>query len=356
MEFKIAVLKGDGIGAEIIDQAIKVLETIEKKYGHRFEMTEGLIGGDAIDICGDSFPPETVELVNNVHAVMLGAVGGPKWDYVKADKRPESGLLRLRKELGTFANIRPIRIYENMRHMSPLKDGILKDGVDIVIVRELMGGIYFGERGMIEEEGGKSAYDVEKYSEYEIERIAEKAFEIARSRKNKVTLVDKANVLESSRLWRQVVKKVHKAHPKTELEFMYVDNAAMQLIKRPSDFDVILTNNIFGDILSDEASVISSSIGLLPSASIGGKTGLYEPIHGSAPDIEGKGIANPIGTILSAAMMMRESFGLEHEASEIERAVEGVLEDGFRTMDILEDGKRMISTSEMGDEIAGRII
>ena len=356
MEFKIAVAKGDGIGPEITDQAIKVMEKVAGKYGHKFEFSNVEVGGDALDKFGDPLPESTLNACKESDAVLLGAVGGPKWDAFESEKRPEKGLLRLRKGLGLFANIRPAVLYKQLQDACPLRSDIMNEGIDICVVRELMGGIYFGERGKSEGENGKEAFDIETYSEMEVKRIAKAAFEAAMGRGKKVTSVDKANVLESSRLWRSVVEEVAKDYPQVELEHMYVDNAAMQLVRRPSQFDVMLTTNMFGDILSDEASMITGSIGMLPSASLGeAGVHMYEPIHGSAPDIAGQDMANPIGTILSCAMMLRHSFNMEDEARAIEAAVEKTLEDEFRTGDIMSSGMKQIGTCQMGDEIAGRI-
>lgn len=356
MNFKLAVIPGDGIGPEIVDQAIKVLDRIGRKYGHKFEYNMLLAGGCAIDATGEPLPKETVEACKRSDAVILGAVGGYKWDTLPGHLRPERALLGLRSQLGLFANLRPAVIYDELKDACPLKPEIIGDSVDIMVVRELTGGIYFGERGRREGSRGQEAYDTECYSVQEVERIAKIAFEIARKRSSKVTNVDKANVLESSRLWREVVTKVSKDYPDVALEHLYVDNAAMQLIRRPGQFDVIVTSNMFGDILSDEASMITGSIGMLPSASLDEKSfGLYEPIHGSAPDIAGQDKANPIATILSIAMMLKYTFDLDAEAKSVEDAVNKVLEEGFRTGDIMSDGKTLVGTSLMGDLIAERI-
>lgn len=351
MNCKIAVLKGDGIGPEVIDEAIKVLKAIEQKYSHSFEFEYGLIGGAAIDKTDSPLPDETKKILDNCSAVLLGAVGGDKWKDVPRDKRPEKGLLDLRKHLEVYGNLRTVKLFKSNISASPLKNEIIKDGVDICIVRELLGGIYFGERGKEIIDGITSVYDVERYSRPEIERIARLSFDIAMQRNKKVTSVDKANVLESSLFWRSVVEDIAKEYPDIELNHLYVDNAAMQLIINPTSFDVVLTNNIFGDILSDEASVLSGSIGMLPSASLGAYSGLYEPSHGSAPDIAGTNIANPIATILSAAMLLKYSFNLEKEAKEIEEAVEKVLSSSFRTKDIYTAESTLVSTCEMGDLI-----
>lgn len=355
MNYKIALLRGDGIGPEIVDSACLVLDKIGQKYGHKFEYTPYLMGGCAIDAYGEPLPKETIDGCLASDSVLLGAVGGPKWDKLPGDKRPEKGLLGIRAALGLYTNIRPAKLYSTLSEESPLRADISAKGVDLVIFRELIGGIYFGERGRSED--GNTAYDTEKYSVYEVERIAHAAFKAARLRSKKVTSIDKANVLESSRLWRETVHRIAKEYPDVVCEDMLVDNAAMQLVKNPAQFDVIVTSNIFGDILSDEASQITGSIGLLPSASVGDSTrGLYEPIHGSAPDIAGTGKANPIATILSAAMMLRYAFSLEEEARAIEKAVDKVLEDGYRTADILGASKKApLSCSEMTEKILSNI-
>lgn len=355
MNYNIALLKGDGIGPEIVESACRVLEKIGEKYGHTFKFTPYLMGGCAIDATGEPLPKETVEGCLSSDSVLLGAVGGPKWDKLPGNQRPEKGLLGIRAALGLYTNIRPAKLYSTLSEESPLRADISAKGVDLVIFRELIGGIYFGERGRSED--GNTAYDTEKYSVYEVERIAHAAFKAARLRNKKVTSIDKANVLESSRLWRETVHKIAEQYPDVVCEDMLVDNAAMQLVKNPAQFDVIVTSNIFGDILSDEASQITGSIGLLPSASIGDSTvGLYEPIHGSAPDIAGTGKANPIATILSAAMMLRYAFSLENEARAIELAVDKVLEDGYRTADILgASNATPLTCNEMTDKILDRI-
>ena len=359
MNYKIAVIPGDGIGPEIMNEALKVLDKIGEKYGHSFECTKVLAGGAAIDATGKSLPQETLDVCKASDAVMLGAVGGPKWDNLPGGERPERALLGLRKDLGLYANLRPAIVFDELADASPLKPSIIDGGLDILIVRELTGGIYFGERGTSQgtEEEGMVAYDVEKYSEMEIKRIAKIAFDMAKKRGGKVCSVDKANVLDSSRLWRKTVAEMHAAdYPEVELANMYVDNAAMQLVRGPKQFDVIVTSNIFGDILSDEASQITGSIGMLPSASLGeGNFGMYEPIHGSAPDIAGKNIANPIATILSVAMMLRYTLGLGEEADAIEKAVNGFLKAGHRTADLVAPGEEFKSTSETGNLIASLI-
>jgi len=354
--FKIAVLPGDGIGPEIIDSALKVLDVVAKKYGLTFEYKFGLVGGAAIDETGDPLPPETLKICKESDAVLFGAVGGEKWDNLPTDKRPEKGLLRIRKELELFANIRPAKAYEPLLDASPLKPEIIK-GVDLVVLRELTGDVYFGEpRGREIRNGERVGYNTMIYYEHEVKRIAKLAFELARNRRKKVTSVDKANVLEVSGLWREVVNEVHADYADVELEHMYVDNCAMQLIRRPKDFDVIVTGNIFGDIISDEAGALTGSLGMLPSASIGERYAFYEPIHGSAPDIAGKGIANPIATILSAAMMLEITCKVPEAARDIERAIEKVLEDGYRTGDIWSPGTKRVNTAEMTEEIIKRIV
>ncbi|MCL2409984.1 MAG: 3-isopropylmalate dehydrogenase [Oscillospiraceae bacterium] len=349
MAYKITLLPGDGIGPEVTEQAVLVLKAVSEKYGFNLEFNTALIGGIAIDETGSPLPNETVELCKNSDGVILGAVGGPKWDSLPGDQKPEKGLLGIRTALELFANLRPAIVHTPLRAASPLKDEILGDGLDIMIVRELTGGIYFGDRGR----EGDSAYDTERYSLAEVERIGRVAFELATKRGGNLCSVDKANVLESSRLWREVMIKLSSEYPAVNLSHMYVDNAAMQLVRAPRQFDVIVTSNIFGDILSDEASQITGSIGMLPSASLGaGKLGLYEPIHGSAPDIAGKGQANPIAAILSTAMMLRYSFNLPDAALSIESAVAKALESGMRTADIAENGAPSVSTAEMGRAIA----
>ena len=338
-DYKITLLKGDGIGPEIVDQAVKVLNKAADKFGFGVTYDEALLGGCAIDATGVPLPEETVAKCKASDSVILGAVGGPKWDDQPGSNRPEAGLLGIRGALGLFANLRPSVIFGPLKSASPIKDEIIGDNMDIIIVRELTGGIYFGERGKSED----AAWDTEKYSVAEIERIARVAFDMAMKRNKKLTSVDKANVLESSRLWRKTVIEVSKEYPEVELNHMYVDNCAMQLVRNPKQFDVIVTSNIFGDILSDEASMIAGSIGMLASASLsGGKLGLYEPIHGSAPDIAGLGIANPLATILSVAMMLRYSLGQPQAADAIEAAVSEVLKTN-RTPDIYEDGMNKVS-------------
>ena len=357
MNYKIAVIPGDGIGPEVTAEAIKALDAVGEKFGHKFEYTYLLAGGAAIDKTGRCLPEETVEKAKNSDAVLLGAVGGPKWDSLPGDERPEKALLGLRKALGLYANLRPAIMFDELKSACPLKDEKVIGGLDLLVVRELTGGIYFGERGTVDTDNmGKAAYDVEMYSEKEVERVARTAFEMAMKRNKKVTSVDKANVLESSRLWRKTVAEVAADYPEVELENFYVDNAAMQLVYNPKQFDVIVTSNIFGDILSDEASMITGSIGMLPSASLAdGAIGMYEPVHGSAPDIAGTGKANPMAAILSAAMMLRYTFGLRNEADAVESAVRKILSEGLRTPDIMTPGYREITTSEAGSLIAEKI-
>ena len=357
MNYKIAVIPGDGIGPEVTAEAIKALDAVGEKFGHKFEYTYLLAGGAAIDKTGRCLPEETVEKAKNSDAVLLGAVGGPKWDSLPGDERPEKALLGLRKALGLYANLRPAIMFDELKSACPLKDEKVIGGLDLLVVRELTGGIYFGERGTVDTDNmGKAAYDVEMYSEKEVERVARTAFEMAMKRNKKVTSVDKANVLESSRLWRKTVAKVAADYPEVDLDNFYVDNAAMQLVYNPKQFDVIVTSNIFGDILSDEASMITGSIGMLPSASLAdGAFGMYEPVHGSAPDIAGTGKANPMAAILSAAMMLRYTFGLRNEADAVESAVRKILSEGLRTPDIMTPGYREITTSEAGSLIAEKI-
>lgn len=360
MNLKIGVIKGDGIGPEIVTQAVKILDKIGEVYGHTYEYEELLLGGASIDVHGVPLTDETVERAKTCGAVLMGSIGGDAktspWYKLEPDKRPEAGLLKIRKALNLFANLRPAVLYEELRGACPLKEEITEGGFDMMIMRELTGGLYFGERKTVEENGVKTAYDSLTYNENEIRRVAKRAFDIAGKRRGKVTSVDKANVLDSSRLWRQVVEEVAADYPEVCLEHMLVDNCAMQLVKDPRQFDVILTENMFGDILSDEASMVTGSIGMLASASLNEtKFGLYEPSGGSAPDIAGKGIANPIATILSAAMMLRFSFDLDQEADAIERAVSEVLAQGWRTIDIMSEGKKQVGTEEMGDLIAAQI-
>lgn len=353
---RIAVLPGDGIGVEITRAAVRVLETAAKRFGFELELHEALFGGAAYDKTGKAFPQETVELVEASDAVLLGAIGGPKWDHLPATERLEiAGLLRLRGMAGAYANLRPVAAYPSLAGASTLKPEVVR-GIDILVVRELTGGVYFGKPRFREPHAtGLRAVDTVEYSTGEIERVVDLAFRLARNRRKKVTSVDKANVLETSRLWRETAASVAAKYPDVAFENMLVDNCAMQLVRRPSQFDVLVTENMFGDILSDEAAMLTGSIGMLPSASIGGTVDIYEPIHGSAPDIAGKNIANPVGTILSAALMLRHTFGLDDPAREIERAVERVLESGYRTADILAEGSTVVGTDEMGELICREV-
>ena len=356
MEYKLAVIPGDGIGPDVVEQTLLVLDKVGEKFGHTFHYQKVLAGGCAIDATGACLPQETIDVCKASDAVLLGAVGGWKWDTLPGDQRPERALLGLRKALGLFANLRPALLFEQLADASPLKPEILAGGLDIVVVRELTGGIYFGEKGFKDTDLGPAAYDVEQYAEEEVRRIAKVAFDMAMKRSKHVTSVDKANVLESSRLWRRVVAEVAQDYPEVTLDNLYVDNAAMQLVRNPRQFDVIVTSNIFGDILSDEASQITGSIGMLPSASLAkGNFGMYEPVHGSAPDIAGQDKANPISTILSAAMMLRYTFGLLQEADAVENAVKAVLDQGYRTPDLFAGEGTLIGTAEMGRRIAEAI-
>ena len=360
MNLKIGVIKGDGIGPEIVTEAMKVLDKVGEVYGHTCEYEQLLMGGASIDVHGIPLTDETVETAKACDAVLMGSIGGDAktspWYKLEPSKRPEAGLLKIRKALNLFANLRPAVLNDELKGACPLKEEITEGGFDMMIMRELTGGLYFGERKTVEEDGVLKAYDSLTYNENEIRRIAKRGFDIAMKRRKKVTSVDKANVLDSSRLWRKVVEEVAEDYPEVTLEHMLVDNCAMQLVRDPKQFDVILTENMFGDILSDEASMVTGSIGMLASASLNEtKFGLYEPSGGSAPDIAGKGIANPIATILSAAMMLRFSFDLDKEADAIEQAVSQVLKDGYRTIDIMSEGKKQIGTVEMGDLIAGYI-
>ena len=360
MEYKIALIPGDGIGPEIVAEAKKVLDRVCEKYSHKFSYTEVLLGGASIDAHGVPLTEEAIAQAKASDAVLMGSIGGDAktspWYKLEPSKRPEAGLLAIRKALNLFANLRPAYLYNELRDACPLRDEIIGDGFDMIIVRELTGGLYFGARKTTEENGVRTAVDTLSYNENEIRRIAIKAFEIARKRRNKVTSVDKANVLDSSRLWRSVVEDVAKDYPDVTLEHMLVDNCAMQLVRDPKQFDVILTENMFGDILSDEASMVTGSIGMLASASLNEtKFGLYEPSHGSAPDIAGQNKANPIATILSAAMMLRYSLDLDKEADAVETAVQKVLTAGYRTGDIMSEGCKLVGTKEMGDLIADAI-
>lgn len=360
MELKVGIIKGDGIGPEIVEEAMKVLDKVGEVYGHTYRYKELLLGGASIDVHGIPLTDETVAEAKSCDAVLMGSIGGDAkvspWYQLEPNRRPEAGLLKIRKELNLFANLRPAVLYDELKGACPLKEEITEGGFDMMIMRELTGGLYFGNRKTEEIDGVMTACDELTYNENEIRRIAKRAFEIAMKRRKKVISVDKANVLDSSRLWRKIVEEIAKEYPEVALEHMLVDNCAMQLVKDPKQFDVILTENMFGDILSDEASMVTGSIGMLASASLNDtKFGLYEPSGGSAPDIAGKGIANPIATILSAAMMLRFSFDLDKEADAIEKAVSQVLKDGYRTIDIMSEGKEQVGTAKIGDLICGRI-
>lgn len=353
---KIALIPGDGIGPDIIGQALKVLDAVSRKYDVKFDFEEVLMGGVAIDKTGVPLPEESLNICKNSDAVLLGAVGGDEWDNLPGHLRPEAGLLGLRKGLGAFANLRPAILFPQLKDASTLKPEVLGNGLDIMVIRELTGGLYFGEKGREGEGTGEKAWDTLVYSYSEIERIARVGFELAMKRKKKLMSVDKANILESSRLWREVVTEIAKDYEEIDLSHMYVDNAAMQLIRNPRQFDVIVTENMFGDILSDAASMLTGSLGMLPSASLGdGTPGIYEPIHGSAPQIAGQDKANPIATIMSVAMMLRYSFDMEEGALDVEKAVSKVLDKGYRTEDIMEDGKNLVGTDKMGDLIVSEI-
>ena len=353
MNKRIAILEGDGIGPEIVAEAMKCLDVVAERRGHEFAYSKHLIGGAAIDAVGEPLPQATIDACLESDAVLMGAVGGPKWDAIDPSIRPEVGLLGIRKALGVFANLRPARLYAPLADACPLKPDRIGDGLDLIVCRELTGDVYFGRKSR---DSDGTGHDDMNYTIAEIERIAHRAYALARERRRHVTCVDKANVLETSRVWRETVERIAPRYPDVETDYLYVDNASMQLVLNPGQFDVILTGNLFGDILSDEASCITGSIGMLPSASLGDSSlGLYEPIHGSAPDIAGKGIANPIATILSAAMMLRFSFGLAEEADAVERAVDTVLEEGYRTGDIAKPGEERIGCAQMGDLIAARI-
>lgn len=360
MNYNIALIHGDGIGPEIVDEAKKIIDKVCQVYGHTFTYKNVLLGGASIDVHGVPLTEEAIADAKAADAVLMGSIGGDAktspWYQLEPSKRPEAGLLAIRKALNLFANLRPAYLYDELKAACPLKEERIGDGFDMIIVRELTGGLYFGERKTEEKDGVMTAVDTLSYNENEIRRIAVKAFEIAGKRKKKVTSVDKANVLDSSRLWRKIVEEVAKDYPEITLEHMLVDNCAMQLVHNPGQFDVILTENMFGDILSDEASMVTGSIGMLSSASLNETSfGLYEPSHGSAPDIAGKGIANPIATILSAAMMLRFSLNLDKEADAVEAAVQQVLKEGYRTVDIMSEGCKQVGTNEMGDLIAERI-
>ena len=356
MQARIAVLPGDGIGPEVAAEAVKVLKKVAEIYRHEFAFEEALIGGVAMDVSGNPLPDETLQLCRESDAILLAAVGDPKYDDPRAPVRPEQGLLALRKGLGVFANLRPVKLYKQLLHASTIKPEVIED-VDLLVVRELTGGLYFGERGRKMVNGVEAAYDTMFYTVPEIERVVRVAFELARKRRKKVTSVDKANVLESSRLWRETATRVAEEYPDVEFESMYVDIAAMRLVRYPNVFDVIVTNNMFGDILTDEASMVAGSMGMLPSGAIGAhKPGLFEPIHGSAPKYTGQNVVNPIATILSAGLLLRYSLGLEDEAAAVEAAVTATLEAGYRTRDIAEEGGQLVGTREMGSLIAERIV
>jgi len=356
MNKTIAVIRGDGIGPEIVAEALGALDAVAAKFGHTFTYREAPMGGNAIDAYGVPLPEKSLETCLSADSVLLGAVGGPKWDNQSPAKRPERGLLRLRGMMGLYTNIRPARMFADLAAACPLREDIAARGIDFVVVRELIGGVYFGKHQTETEDGEQRATDIMAYSEHEIRRVARVAFEMARKRRKRVTSVDKANVLDTSRLWRKVVTEAAADYPDVELRHMYVDNASMQLIRDPSQFDVIVTENLFGDILSDEASQITGSVGMIPSASLGdGTRGVYEPIHGSAPDIAGQDKANPIGTILAAAMMLRYSFDLPAEADAVENAVDAVLKEGWRCGDILSEGGRLVGCREMGRLVRERI-
>ena len=362
MSFSIAVLPGDGVGVEVTAQAVNVMEAVGRRFGHDFDLRFGTVGGAAIDELGTPLPDETYELCRSADAILFGAVGGPKWDGPEVDVRPEQGILAIRKGLDLFANLRPVKVVPAIVGSSPIKPELL-EGVDMVVVRELTGGLYFGRpKKRWATSRGRRGVDTLKYTEREIERILRVGFELASGRRKRLASVDKANVLESSRLWREIADELSSEYPDVELEHILVDNASMQIVTAPARFDVIVAENMFGDILTDEASVLSGSMGMLPSASLagipgrtGGGVSLYEPIHGTAPDIAGRNVANPIGSILSMALLLRLSLGLEEEASAVEGAVDGVLAEGYRTRDIARDGGEVVSTSAMGDVIAGRV-
>ena len=356
MNKNIAVIRGDGIGPEIVGEAIAVLDAVAEKFGHSFTYTEAPMGGNAIDACGVPLPDESLQKCLAADSVLLGAVGGPKWDSQPPHNRPERGLLQLRSGMELFTNVRPARMFDVLSAACPLRADIAAKGIDFVVVRELIGGVYFGEHRTETVDGRQKATDIMAYAEHEVRRVAHVAFQMARKRRGRVTSVDKANVLDTSRLWRRVVSEVAAEYPDVELIHMYVDNAAMQMVRDPSQFDVVVTENLFGDILSDEASQITGSIGMIPSSSLGeGTRGLYEPIHGSAPDIAGQNKANPIGTILAAAMMLRYSFDMAAEADAVERAVDETLKAGYRCGDIMDEGGILVGCREMGLQIRSRI-
>ena len=356
MNKTIAVIRGDGIGPEIVGETLGVLDAVAARFGHTFTYREAPMGGCAIDQFGVPLPDSSLETCLKADSVLLGAVGGPKWDAQPSANRPERGLLKLRASMGLYTNVRPARMFQDLAAACPLRSDIAAKGIDFVVVRELIGGVYFGDHSTTDENGEKKAVDIMSYTEHEVRRVAHVAFQMARKRRRRVTSVDKANVLDTSRLWRKVVTEVAQEYPDVELLHMYVDNAAMQIVRDPSQFDVIVTENLFGDILSDEASQITGSIGMIPSSSMGeGTRGMYEPIHGSAPDIAGQDKANPIGTILAAAMMLRYSFDMAAEADAVESAVDQTLKEGFRCGDILQTGGTLVGCREMGTEIRKRI-
>lgn len=356
MEKTIAIIKGDGIGPEIVNEAMGVLDAVAAKFGHTFTYKDAPMGGNAIDAFGVPLPDSSLETCLASDSVLLGAVGGPKWDAQPSANRPERGLLKLRAAMGLYTNVRPARMFSDLSAACPLRADIAARGIDFVVVRELIGGVYFGSHSTEEVDGEQKATDIMSYTEHEIRRVAHVAFQMARKRRKRVTSIDKANVLDTSRLWRKTVEAVAREYPDVELLHMYVDNAAMQIVRDPSQFDVIVTENLFGDILSDEASQITGSIGMIPSSSMGeGTRGLYEPIHGSAPDIAGQNKANPIGTILAAAMMLRYSFDMAAEADAIESAVDATLKAGYRCGDILQSGGTLVGCREMGEQIRSRI-
>ena len=356
MKKTIAVIRGDGIGPEIVGEAVEVLECVAKKFGHEFTYREAPMGGNAIDAFGVPLPDSSLETCLASDSVLLGAVGGPKWDDQPSSNRPERGLLKLRGAMELYTNVRPARMFSDLSAACPLRTDIAAKGIDFVVVRELIGGVYFGEHRTEQVDGEEKATDIMSYSTHEIRRVAHVAFQMAQKRRKRVTSIDKANVLDTSRLWRKTVAEVATEYPDVELLHMYVDNAAMQIVRDPSQFDVIVTENLFGDILSDEASQITGSIGMIPSSSMGeGSRGLYEPIHGSAPDIAGQDKANPIGTILAAAMMLRYSFDMAEEADAVEAAVDAVLKDGYRCGDIMQGGGKLVGCREMGRLICERL-
>ena len=359
MNYNIAVVKGDGIGPEIVSEAMLVLDKVGEKFGHSFNFQEVLAGGCSIDKNGIPLTEETIEICKNADSVLLGAVGGPKWDEVPSEKRPEKALLGLRAALGLFVNLRPAQMHKALADACPIKPEIIGDGFDILVCRELTGDVYFGKHYRRESDKGwgETGADDMNYSVYEVERIGRRAFEMAMKRSKKVCSVDKANVLETSRVWRETMHRIKDEYPEVEYTDMYVDNCAMQLVRNPGQFDVIVTGNLFGDILSDESAAIAGSLGMMPSASLGSTTrGLYEPIHGSAPDIAGRDIANPLGTILSGALLLRHSLGLEAEAAAIEKAVSQVLDEGYRTGDIFSEGCVKVGCTQMGDLVAKRVL